>query len=357
MIRRIEGDILKVEAEALVNTVNCVGVMGRGIALQFKKAYPDNFKAYAKACDKGDVQPGRMFVFETGTITLPHYIINFPTKRHWRGKSRLEDIESGLEALGEVIKRYGIKTIAIPPLGSGLGGLKWQDVRPRIEESLEGIIGLDVLLFEPKGRPENARGNRSKKVPNMTKGRAALVGLMQRYLSGLMDPTITLVEVYKLMYFLQEAGEPLKLHYSRGPYGPYAENMRHVLNRIEGHLISGFYDGGESPNKQLQIVPGAIDDASRFLDNFPETLARLNRVGELVDGFETPFGLELLSTVHWVVEKDKVVDPDEIADHVYAWNNHKKQFSAHQLRLAFEVLSKEGWLNGASLQPDDYMFD
>src|SRR5215475_10402614 len=120
MIEYRSGDIVKADTEALINTVNCVGVMGRGIALQFKNAFPENFDAYAAACRRHEVQPGRMFVFETEQLTTPRYIINFPTKRHWRGKSRMEDIESGLQSLVEEIKTRGIHSIAIPPLGSGL---------------------------------------------------------------------------------------------------------------------------------------------------------------------------------------------------------------------------------------------
>src|ERR1035438_6237373 len=129
MIEFRSGDILKDESDALVNTVNCVGVMGRGIALQFKDAYPDNFKVYEAACKRGEVQPGRMLVFETGKLTPPRFIINFPTKRHWRGRSRIEDIENGLGALVKEIRARGIRSIAIPPLGSGLGGLDWNSVR------------------------------------------------------------------------------------------------------------------------------------------------------------------------------------------------------------------------------------
>ena len=129
MIEYTTGDILRSDAEALVNTVNCVGVMGRGIALQFKNLFPANFKAYAAACKRQEVRPGRMFVFDIGQLTLPRYIINFPTKRHWRGKSRMEDIESGLAALVETIRERGIRSIAVPPLGSGLGGLDWVEIR------------------------------------------------------------------------------------------------------------------------------------------------------------------------------------------------------------------------------------
>ena len=162
------GNILRADAEAIVNTVNCVGVMGRGIALQFKKAFPANFRAYALACDDGEVQPGRMFVFDTGAFTNPRYIINFPTKRHWKGKSRIEDIESGLVALAQEVRERGIKSVAIPPLGSGLGGLDWDEVRPRIEAALRDAPDLDVLIYQPNGAPEVVK---SREVPKMTPGR------------------------------------------------------------------------------------------------------------------------------------------------------------------------------------------
>src|SRR5215813_9310019 len=147
MIEYRAGDILETDAEALVNTVNCVGIMGRGIALQFKNAYPENFRVYEAACDRGEVQPGRMFVFETRQMTNPKYIINFPTKRHWRGKSRIEDIEAGLKALQHEIQKRGIRSIALPALGSGLGGLDWRDVRPRIDEALSDL-DVQVIVFE-----------------------------------------------------------------------------------------------------------------------------------------------------------------------------------------------------------------
>ena len=150
MIRFTTGDILQARAEALVNTVNSVGVMGRGIALQFKRAFPANFKAYAAACEHGEVGPGRTFVFDTGELGPPHYIVNFPTKRHWRDKSRIEDIRSGLAALVEDVRRREIRSIAIPPLGSGLGGLNWSQVRPLIENAFAVLPDVDVVVFEPR---------------------------------------------------------------------------------------------------------------------------------------------------------------------------------------------------------------
>ena len=146
------GDIFREDAEALVNCVNCVGAMGRGVALQFKKAFPENFKAYAEACQQGEVQPGRMFVFETGQLQ-PRFIINFPTKRHWRGASRIEDIESGLQDLVKVIGEHGIRSIALPPLGCGLGGLDWLSVKSRIEKTLQPLSDVQVALYTPAGAP------------------------------------------------------------------------------------------------------------------------------------------------------------------------------------------------------------
>lgn len=302
MIELTSGDILKDESEAIVNTVNCVGVMGRGIALQFKNTWPENFKAYEVACKREEVQPGRMFVFDTGRLILPQYIINFPTKRHWRGKSRIEDIETGLSALVAVIEECGIRSIAIPPLGSGLGGLEWSEVLPRIESALATLPNVRVRIYEPKGAPKSDTMHHSRNVPAMTAGRAALVELMNRYVRGLLDPIITLLEVHKLMYFMQEAGEPLHLKYVQERYGPYAENLRHVLKAIEGHLVAGYADGGDAPDKPLILVPGAVEDANAFLEANTDTRSRFDRVGNLVEGFETPFGLELLATVHWIAK-------------------------------------------------------
>ena len=343
MITYKTGDILSETADALVNTVNCVGVMGRGVALQFKRAFPDNFKAYAARCERDQMRPGTVFVFETGTVVPPHYIINFPTKRHWRGKSRIEDIESGLKSLAREISSRGIRSVALPPLGSGLGGLHWPKVRQRIEAALSVFEDVEIVIFEPGGGPEERRVNRSRDVPKMTAGRAALVSLLDRYLLGLLDPFVTLLEAHKLMYFMQVAGEPLRLRFQKGLYGPYAENLRHVLHAIEGHFVSGYAEGGDAPDRQLRLVPGALEEARAFLANNADTQNRLDRVSDLVDGFESGFGLELLATVHWVATHE-ASDVDEIVRHTYGWNERKKQFSRRQIELAMRVLSDKGWI-------------
>ncbi len=341
MIEFTKGDLLTADVEALVNTVNCVGIMGRGVALQFKERFPANFKAYEAACRRDEVQPGRMFVYETATLTNPKFIINFPTKRHWRGKSRMEDIDSGLRALSEEIRERGINSIAIPPLGSGLGGLDWSEVRPRIEAALRGVDDLRVVIYEPNGPPANFK---ARDVPDMTPGRAALVALMHRYLGGLMDPFVSLLEIHKLMYFMQEAGEPLRLKFEKAPYGPYAKNLSHVLKAIEGHLVSGYADGGDLPEKELELVPGAFKEAELFLAGKHETVSHFDRVATLVEGFETPFGLELLSTVHWVAARESAVSLSEAVEKTHGWNDHKKRFSFRQIGIAYDRLRTQNWI-------------
>ena len=342
------GDILAENVEALVNTVNCVGVMGRGIALQFKKRFPDNFRAYSKACDRGEVQPGRMFVFPTRRLTNPRYIINFPTKRHWRGNSRLDDIRAGLGDLTRCIRDSGVRSVAVPPLGSGLGGLDWTAVRGLIEEALATLEEVQIIVFEPRGAPAPERMVRNRRTPEMTAARAALVGLIHRYRKGLLDPFVTLLEVHKLMYFLQAAGEPLTLRFAKGAYGPYASNLRHVLNEVEGHFISGYADGGDAPDKPLELVPGAVDDATAALGRSPETRDRFERVASLVEGFESPFGLELLSTVHWILDQHHPDGRAELIARTYGWNDRKKRFSPRQIGLAADVLCGNGWVGGAA---------
>lgn len=344
MIELTSGDILKDDSDAIVNTVNCVGIMGRGIALQFKNAWPENFKAYKAACDREEVQPGHMFIYDTERLAAPRYIVNFPTKRHWKGKSRMQDIDAGLEALVRDVARMGIRSIAIPPLGSGLGGLEWDEVRPRIEAAMQALPDVHVRLYEPKGAPQADKMQHSREVPRMTAGRAALVELMNRYVLGLLDPAISLLEVHKLMYFMQVAGEPLRLKYAKAAYGPYAENLRHVLQKIEGHMVAGYADGGDDPTKPLTVVPGAIEEASVFLDKHEDTRARFDRVGDLVEGFETPFGLELLSTVHWVATVGEAgVIVDDVVQAMHAWSERKKQFTPRQIGIALNVLEAKGW--------------
>jgi O-acetyl-ADP-ribose deacetylase (regulator of RNase III) len=343
MIYKAEGDLLGTDAEALVNTVNTVGVMGKGIALQFKQAFPDNYAAYEAACKRGEVELGKMFVFHRNTSN-PRIIINFPTKGHWRGKSRIEDIESGLRALIEVIKKEKIRSIAVPPLGCGNGGLRWDDVRPRIERAFAEVPTVAVQLFDPEGAPKADEMKIATKRPAMTAGRAVILELLSRY--ALPGYRLTLLEIQKLAYFLQEAGEPLKLDFQKQRYGPYAENLHFVLQRMEGHFVRGY--GDRSRDVSLELFPDAVHEAEQFLSGESNTLGRLTRVAKLIEGYETPYGLELLSTVHWVAVHERPearTDPQSAVSGVASWNEHKRRtFTPERIIAAWQRLQAEAWL-------------
>lgn len=344
MITLTRGNVLEAQAESLVNTVNCVGFMGKGIALQFKKAYPENFKAYQKACRANEVQPGGMFIFETDSILDVKYIINFPTKRHWRGKSRYEDVKAGLQALVADVKRLGIKSIAIPPLGCGLGGLGWNRVRPMIEQAFAGESGVDVLLYEPVGAPAAKDMPVGTERPRLTVARALFIRLMEQYAA--FAYRLTLLEIQKLAYFLQEAGQPLRLNYDAGHYGPYAPNLNKVLELLEGHFTRGYGDTQE-PDVEISLLPGAPEKAGEYLADQEPEHERLGRVSCLIEGFETPYGMELLSSVHWLAThaETPAANSDEVVSGMAAWNDRKKRmFQAEHIAVAWARLAEEGWL-------------
>jgi O-acetyl-ADP-ribose deacetylase (regulator of RNase III) len=241
MIEEGRGNLLTADVEALVNTVNTVGVMGKGIALQFKRAYPANFRAYREACARGDVRIGSVWTFDTGVLGPRRFVLNFPTKRHWRDGSRLDDIAAGLGSLVEVVNEHGIKSIAIPALGCGNGGLDWADVRPLIEQACERMNDVRAVIFPPEGAPEPAAMPNATPRPAMTASRALLLIAVARYLRRArlqeVRTGISELEIQKLAYFLQVLGTPLKLTFVRGTYGPYAQALRHVLDALEGHKI------------------------------------------------------------------------------------------------------------------------
>ena len=351
MIELSNGNLLAAPAEALVNTVNTAGVMGRGIALQFKQAYPAMFRAYEAACRSGEVVIGKMHLFDRGGLAgAPRWILNFPTKRHWRAASRIEDVQAGLDDLVATVQRLGIQSIAIPPLGCGNGGLDWRDVRPRIEAAFATLPDVRVLLYPPAQAPEaEAMPNRTER-PKMTMGRAALILLMDRYLKGLLDPFVSLLEIHKLMYFLQEAGQPLQLNYEAKPFGPYAPNLRQVLIRLETHYTQGYGDGKDKPSTPIHLLPGAVEQAADFLRHDPDALTRMDRVASLIEGFEDPFGLELLSTVHWVTRQNPDArENSEIAvSAVQQWSPRKKQhLKREHLLRAWHRLKEQGWMSMA----------
>lgn len=344
MIILKQGNLLEDEAEALVNTVNCVGVMGKGIALQFKQAYPEVFTEYEKACRRSEVQPGKMHVVETKSLFNPKFIINFPTKRHWKNKSLIEDIESGLLDLVKVVKNLNIKSIAIPPLGCGNGGLKWSDVRPLIEKAFESFPHVEVRLYEPTGGPKSNQIKINTSRPKMTKARALFLMLMNDY--SIPGYKLSLLEIQKLAYFLQIVGEPLRLKFEKGKFGPYADNLNHVLERLDGHFIRGF--GDRSRDAEIYLINDSVSQAQQFLQDDQEAIEHLKKVRKIIQGFETPYGLELLSTIHWISHTKPEIKDDvqKIGEEVHHWNERKRKvFKVKHIEKAWQHLKSIGLLN------------
>lgn len=351
MIEIAHGNLLEADVEALVNTVNTVGVMGKGIALQFKKAFPENYNLYKRACDAGQVEPGKVFITELHELSGHRFIINFPTKRHWKGKSKIEDIEAGLSALVTEIHRRGIKSVALPPLGCGNGGLRWADVFPKIERAFAQIPDIRVLVFEPNGAPAPKRIINRTERPKMTPGRAAVLCLMRRYLVPGYVYRLSMLEIQKLAYFMQAAGQELRLKFEKGPYGPYADNLRKVLETIDGHFIEGYGDGvgTNSPETPITLFPDAAKEAEEFVHDNSDVQKRFRRVEELIEGFETPYGMELLSSVHWVTvyrEPQGYINSVSVIKSVQNWNDRKRKLmQGRHIEIAFDRLNALGWFS------------
>jgi len=343
MLKFTKGNLLSASVEALVNTVNCAGYMGKGIAAQFKHHFPENFRAYQKACKEGKVQPGSIYVFQTGFLNNPKFILNFPTKRHWRDKSRIDDIRSGLQALNKLIKNLNIKSIAIPALGCGLGGLSWNEIQSLIKNCLIELEEVNILIFEPDN--ESHQITYPVSVPKMTRARALFIKLIEYYKKDIYR--LSLLEIQKLAYFLQEAGENLKLNYEAGHYGPYAHNLNKVLKVLENHYITGFTDSDLKPSATIELLSKAITEANAFLEIDYEAQNRLKLIEDLIDGYETPYGLELLGTVHWVAHYNnpKATTPQSAIEMIHSWNlQKKKKFDSEHIINAWEYLVKKGWI-------------
>lgn len=342
MLELTKGNLLEAPVEALVNTVNTVGVMGKGIALQFRQAFPENFRVYETACKRHEVVPGKMLVVPTHRLENPKFIINFPTKRHWKGKSRLEDIDAGLSDLVRVIREEKIQSIAVPPLGCGNGGLEWSTVLPKIEKALAQVPEVQVFIYAPEGAPAVEDMRVATQKPRMNDNRAALVAMMMNY--GEIGYRLTLLEIQKLAYFLQLAGQPLKLTFEKQKYGPYAEALNHVLQRLEGHFVRGY--GDRSREASIQVLSEGRKEVGAYLADDDATLRRIEAVNDLIEGYETPHGMELLATVHWVMIENPQAraDVQRAVRDVHDWNGRKARvFPEHHIRVAFDQLKRLKW--------------
>ena len=318
MIYLKKGNILKEKVEALVNTVNTVGIMGKGIALAFKKAFPENYKIYKETCDNNELKTGDLLVTQTGRET-PKYIINFPTKQHWRNKSKIEYVEKGMQKLAEVIQEREIKSIAIPPLGCGNGGLNWKDVKPLIIEGLKPVEATtEIILYEPG---YNKQSVPVKKNVKLTPARAMLLSALNNY--KVLGYSINLLVAQKLAYFIQRLGEPLNLVYEKGHYGPYSHRLQHLLKHLNGAYLQ-FKHEQTTPGTKVNLIHFKEVEGYINTELTNEQKARLNNVNELIEGFESPYGLELLATVDYIYKQLGMNDIDKIIKEIGNWTNRKK---------------------------------
>ncbi len=319
MIKYTTGNIIEADTEALVNTVNTVGVMGKGIALAFKKAFPSNYKIYRQACEDKEFNIGDLLITDTGQLT-PKYVVNFPTKKHWRGKSKIEFVEIGMQELVKEINLKQIKSIAIPPLGCGNGGLNWEVVKPIILKNLETLTNkVEVIIYEPGF---NNQIIKPKKQVKLTPARAMLLTALKDY--QILGYDINLLVIQKIAYFLQRFGEPLNLQYEKGYYGPYSHKLQHLIKYLNGYYLN-FKHEETKPSTLVHL--NHLDKVEIYnQENLTtEQQKRLQDVQNLTEGFESPYGLELLATVDFIYQQENIEDTDKMIAQISNWTNRKKK--------------------------------
>lgn len=326
MIRYAQGNLLDAKTDALVNTVNTVGIMGKGIALQFKERFPDNFAAYAAAHKRGELQIGRMFVTEGSPLIGRPWIINFPTKQHWRHKSTIAHIRAGLADLVRIVRELDIRSIAVPPLGCGNGGLDWPLVRRTIEEAFADLVDVDVVVYEPTDA--YAASAKRTGVEKLTLARAILVDLIRKY--SILGLDCSNLEVQKLAYVfhrmskVMERDDVLGLDFKAHLYGPYADRLRHALNDLDGsYLHSAKRAADAKPLDVIDIDRSRLPEVERYLAETSEAKAFgpvLDAVDQLIDGFQTPYLMELLTTVDWILDdRGAGLDASAIREAMKEW--------------------------------------
>lgn len=341
MIKFLKGDLLQSDAQALVNTVNTVGVMGKGIALQFKNQYPHNYKIYKDACKKGELKVGEVLVVKDGDIMNEKYIINFPTKEHWRSPSQLSYIQEGLKALNKAIVENNITSIALPPLGCGNGGLDWNVVKPMIIDAL-GEVEIDVIVYEPNLQiKKTLQSEEKEKNASLTPSKAMLLYLMFHYES--VGDMSSLFSANKLAYFLQESGEKLKLRFQAHHYGPYTVQLNHVLQSINGVYLKGLEQNEVKAFEPLILNYDKFQEIENYVHTKlkPEQLMRLQSVLRLIKGFESTYSLELLASVDFSSKQEGVKTVEDITAYINKWNQRKANlFKDEHINIAYNHLQE-----------------
>lgn len=321
MLQYITGNILDSGAQALINTVNTVGVMGKGIALQFKKAYPNNFKLYEQATKNNEVIVGKMYVTQESNLQSGEkWIINFPTKKDWRKPSEYVFIEEGLNDLVEVIDKHKIKSIAIPPLGAGNGGLKWEKVKKIIEEKLQHL-DLDIYVYEPTTQIlESLKKERVK----LTNARALLLYTLFDLVKN--GEYVSEFSSEKVCYFLQRFGAKkyFKLDFKPNFYGPYSGKVRFLLNEINGSYIMGYSDMNKKPFEPLTLIADTYETVKDYVEGKEELSLIAAKTKSFLDGFYADFALELLSSVDYLSQQENTFDEQIITAKLSGWSDRKR---------------------------------
>ena len=340
MIRYANGNLLNAQTDALVNTVNTVGIMGKGIALQFKNAFPNNFKIYQQACKDGLFNIGQLLYVKEDTLERSVWIINFPTKKHWKGKSRYEYIEAGLKELTRTIYDYPIRSLALPPLGCGHGGLDWDKVKPMIEAHLTNL-NLEIVVFEPNELiKRQLQGEMGKKTAELTPARAMLLYLMFQYESK-GEPS-SLFVANKLAYLLQRKGENLRLKFEPHHYGPYSVQLNHVLQYLNGTYLKGLEQNVAGPFEPLELNYDKLGEVKEYAKKNlnADQRRRLEEVIDLIRGFESTFALELLTTVDFVKSENLDMSLDQVLKKITDWSRRKTMlFKPQYVQIANDRLS------------------
>lgn len=322
MIKYLTGNLFDSQAEALVNTVNTVGVMGKGIALQFKKLFPNNYKLYKDICDKKDFKIGQLIVArDQNVITGEKIIINFPTKKHWKSPSEYEYIEKGIDELIEVIEKQKIKSIAIPPLGSGNGGLQWFKVKDIINDKLSNIENCEIFVYEPN---DNVKEVLKKERVKLTPARAMLLFMLFELVKN--GEFVSEFASEKLCYFLQRFGAQkyFNLTYSANFYGPYSGKVKHVLNYLNGSYIMGYAGKDKKPFEQLNLLIDSEKEVKDYINQNIELKEIVIKTSEFLTSFYSAFGLELLSTVDYISQTSNTTEKDSIKEKLNRWSDRKK---------------------------------
>lgn len=337
MITYTTGDLFEAQAEAIVNTVNTVGVMGKGIALQFKQRFPENYLTYKDACEAGQVKTGTLLITKGNTLFFK-YIINFPTKEHWRNPSKYEYVEQGLDALIEAIKERNITSVAMPPLGAGNGKLEWNKVKQILNDKLAVLPNVEFIIYEPQAQFE-ARDNIKRAKQNLTPIRAMLLDSFEYY--NRIEDSLNLLVAQKLAYFLQRLGEPLRLEYSKGWYGPYAPNLQKVLQAMNGSYLV-YQAQFNKPSTTINLVPDKrmeIENKLAILNT--EQKERLKTLKEFIYSFETAFSLELLATVDWIKNQRPELSFEDVHKEISQWTQRKANLiKLHHVKVAYNHLEK-----------------